>query len=245
MKISRKQVQDSIKVAFIAPETMRIGQRQLTAKQKKFCANIVDGQNATDSYKDAYNPPTANIQTIGNDAYKLKQDPRILNEINALALAKAASQYRSVEGVRAIAIQSLVEAMVDPNIKASERIQAARVVLTSLIPPAAAAAAIGSGDLKEKILAELKLMMNKDAQVIDSIADDDSLMAELMESGQNDAPGDYAEGTPTPPDQADENRDAGSLHIIPPIQSEISPDSPISPDLQDPALPIDSELPQE
>jgi hypothetical protein len=141
--------------------------------------------------------------------------------------------------VRAIAVQSLVEAMVDPKIKASERIQAARVVLTSLIPPAAVAAAIGSGALKDKILAELKLMMNKDAQVIDSVAEDDSLMAELMETGQNDAPDDSDEGTPTPPDQADEMPDAGSLHIIPPIQSEISPD------LQDPDLPIDSELPQE
>ena len=223
----------------MAPEPMRIGQRQLTAKQKKFCANIVDGQNATDSYKDAYNPPTATNQSIGNGAYKLKQDSRIVAEINALALAKAAAQYRSIEGVRAIAVQSLVEAMVDPNIKASERIQAARVVLTSLIPPTAVAAATGSGDLKEKILAELKLMMNKDAQVIDSIADDDSLMTELMESGQNDAPNDSDEGTPPLPDQIEENREAGSLHIIPPIQSEISPD------LQDPALPIDSEPPQE
>lgn len=245
MKLSRKQIQESIASAFVAPEPMRIGQRQLTTKQKKFCSNMADGQNATDSYRDAYNPPTATNQSIGNGAYKLKQDSRIVAEINALALAKAASQYRSVEGVRAIAIQSLVEAMVDPNIKASERIQAARVVLTSLIPPAAAAAAIGSGALKDKILAELKLMMNKDAQVIDSIADDDSLMAELMETSQNDAPVDSDEGAPTPPDQADKMRDAGSLHIIPPIQSEISPDSPISPDLQDPALPIDSELPQE
>jgi hypothetical protein len=239
MKISRKQVQDSIASSFVAPEPMRIGQRQLTAKQKKFCANLVDGKNATDSYKDAYAAPTATRQTLGNNAYMLKQDPRIISEINALALAKAASQYRSIEGVRAIAVQSLVEAMVDPTIKASERIQAARVVLTSLIPPTAVAAAIGSGALKDKILAELKLMMNKDAQVIDSIAEDNSLMAELMESGQNDAPDDSDEGTPTPPDQADENQDAGSLHIIPPIQSEISPD------LQDPALPIDSEPPQE
>jgi uncharacterized coiled-coil protein SlyX len=239
MKLSRKQIQDSIASSFVAPEPMRIGQRQLTAKQKKFCANVVDGKNATDSYKDAYNPPNATNQSIGNGAYKLKQDSRIVAEINALTLAKAASQYRSIEGVRAIAVQSLVEAMVDPKIKASERIQAARVVLTSLIPPTAVAAAIGSGALKDKILAELKLMMNKDAQTIDSIAEDDSLMAELMETGQNDAPDDSDEGTPPPPDQADEMPDAGSLHIIPPIQSEISPD------LQDPDLPIDSELPQE
>jgi hypothetical protein len=218
---------------------MRIGQRQLTAKQKKFCANIVDGQNATDSYKDAYNPPTANIQTIGNDAYKLKQDPRIINEINALALAKAASQYRSIEGVRAIAVQSLVEAMVDPKIKASERIQAARVVLTSLIPPKDVAAAIGSAALKDKILAELKAMMGQSGQVIEADAQDDSLMAELMETGQNDGPDDSDEGTPTPGTHFAEIQDAGSLHIIPPIQSEISPD------LQDPALPIDSEPPQE
>lgn len=235
---------------FVAPEPMRVGQRQLTAKQKKFCANIVDGQNATDSYKDAYNPATATRQTLGNDAYKLKQDPRIVNEINALALAKAASQYRSIEGVRAIAVQSLVEAMVDPNIKAAERIQAARVVLTSLIPPKDVAAAIGSGALKDKILAELKAMMGQSEQVIEAEAEaeDDSLMAELMETGQNDASDDFDEGTPAPSTQFAEKQDAGSLHIITPIQSE-NPANPvnsaISPDLQNPALPIDLEPPQE
>jgi hypothetical protein len=245
MKISRKQIQESMQGLFVAPEPMRIGQRQLTAKQKKFCANIVDGQNATNSYKDAYNPPSATNQTIGNGAYKLKKDHRIVAEINALALAKAASQYRSLEGVRAIAVQSLVEAMIDPSIKPSERIQAARVVLTSLIPPKDVAAAIGSAALKDKILAELKAMMSQGGQVIEADAHDDSLMAELMETGQNDAPDNSDEATPTPSTQFAENQDAGSLHIIPPIQSENSANSAISPDLQNPALPIDLEPPQE
>ena len=242
MKISRKQVQESMASSFVAPEPMRVGHRQLTAKQKKFCANIVDGQNATDSYKDAYNPPSATNQTIGNGAYKLKKDSRIVAEINPLALAKAASQYRSIEGVRAIAVQSLVEAMVDPSIKASERIQAARVVLTSLIPPKDVAAAIGSAALKDKILAELKAMMGQSGQVIEADAQDDSLMAELMETGQNDGPDDSDEGTPTPGTHFAENPDAGSLHIIPPIQSE----NPANlPDSEDSPMSIDTDLPQE
>ena len=245
MKISRKQIQESMQGLFVAPEPMRIGKRQLTAKQKKFCANIVDGKNATESYRDAYDPPSATNQTIGNGAYKLKKDHRIVAEINALALAKAASQYRSLEGVRAIAVQSLVEAMIDPSIKPSERIQAARVVLTSLIPPKDVAAAIGSGALKDKILAELKAMMSQGGQVIEAEAEDDSLMAELLETGQDDALGDSDEGTPTPSTQFAEKQDAGSLHIITPIQSENSANSAISPDLQNPALPIDLEPPQE
>lgn len=245
MKISRKQIQESMQGLFVAPEPMRVGQRQLTAKQKKFCANVVDGKNATESYKDAYAAPTATRQTLGNNAYMLKQDPRIISEINALALAKAASQYRSLEGVRAIAVQSLVEAMIDPSIKPSERIQAARVVLTSLIPPKDVAAAIGSGALKDKILAELKAMMGQGGQVIEADAQDDSLMAELMETGQNDASDNSDEGAPTPSTQFAEKQDAGSLHIITPIQSENSANSAISPDLQNPALPIDLEPPQE
>ena len=246
MKISRKQIQESMQGLFVAPEPMRVRQRQLTAKQKKFCANVVDGQNATESYRDAYNPPSATNQTIGNGAYKLKKDHRIVAEINALALAKAASQYRSLEGVRAIAVQSLVEAMIDPSIKPSERIQAARVVLTSLIPPKDVAAAIGSAALKDKILAELKVMMSNGGQVIEAEAEaDDSLMAELLETGQNDASDNSDEATPTPSTQFAKKQDAGSLHIIPPIQSENSANSAISPDLQNPALPIDLEPPQE
>jgi hypothetical protein len=177
----------------------------------------------------------------------LKQDPRIISEINALALAKAASQYRSLEGVRAIAVQSLVEAMIDPTIKPSERIQAARVVLTSLIPPKDVAAAIGSAALKDKILAELKVMMGQSGQVIEAEAEaeDDSLMAELMETGQDDAPDDSDEGAPAPSTQFAEKQGAGSLHIITPIQSENPANSAISPDLQNPALPIDLEPPQE
>ena len=245
MKISRKQIQESMQGLFVAPEPMRVGQRQLTAKQKKFCANVVDGQNATESYRDAYNPPSATNQTIGNGAYKLKKDHRIVAEINALALAKAASQYRSLEGVRAIAVQSLVEAMIDPSIKPSERIQAARVVLTSLIPPKDVAAAIGSAALKDKILAELKVMMSNGGQVIEAEQEDNGLMAELMETGQNDASDNSDEATPTPSTQFAKKQDAGSLHIITPIQSENSANSAISPDLQNPALPIDLEPPQE
>ena len=135
--------------------------------------------------------------------------------------------------------------MIDPSIKPSERIQAARVVLTSLIPPKDVAAAIGSGALKDKILAELKVMMSQGGQVIEAEAQDDSLMAELMETGQNDAPDDSDEGAPTPSTQFAEKQDAGSLHIITPIQSENSANSAISPDLQNPALPIDLEPPQE
>ena len=230
---------------FVAPEPMRVGTRQLTAKQKKFCANVVDGKNATQSYKDAYAAPTATRQTLGNNAYMLKQDPRIISEINALALAKAASQYRSLEGVRAIAVQSLVEAMIDPSIKPSERIQAARVVLTSLIPPKDVAAAIGSAALKDKILAELKVMMSGQVIEAEAEAEDNSLMAELLETGQNDASDNSDEATPTPSTQFAKKQEASSLHIIPPIQSENSANSAISPDLQNPALPIDLEPPQE
>ena len=135
--------------------------------------------------------------------------------------------------------------MVDPTIKAAERIQAARVVLTSLIPPKDVAAAIGSGALKDKILAELKVMMSGQVIEAEAEAEDNSLMAELMETGQNDAPDDSDEGAPTPSTQSAENREAGSLHIITPIQSENSANSAISPDLQNPALPIDLEPPQE
>ena len=135
--------------------------------------------------------------------------------------------------------------MIDPSIKPSERIQAARVVLTSLIPPKDVAAAIGSGALKDKILAELKAMMGQGGQVIEADAQDDSLMAELMETGQNDASDNSDEGAPTPSTQFAEKQEAGSLHIIPPIQSENSANSAISPDLQNPALPIDLEPPQE
>ena len=135
--------------------------------------------------------------------------------------------------------------MIDPSIKPSERIQAARVVLTSLIPPKDVAAAIGSAALKDKILAELKVMMGQSGQVIEAEQEDNGLMAELMETGQNDAPDDSDEGAPTPSTQFAEKQDAGSLHIITPIQSENSANSAISPDLQNPALPIDLEPPQE
>ena len=127
MKISRKQIKESLEKQGIE-STLLVRKGTLTTKQKKFAESIALGETGAQSYRIAYNPPTANNQTIGNDAYKLKQDPRIIREIEAYSLAIESSKYRTAEGMRGLVLQSLVSVLIDPDSKPSEKIQAAKIL---------------------------------------------------------------------------------------------------------------------
>ena len=59
-------------------------QRKLTPKQEKFCQNIVSGLNPAQAYKQAYNPPTANNNTIRVEAHDTLKSPNVSLRIEEL-----------------------------------------------------------------------------------------------------------------------------------------------------------------
>ena len=50
-----------------------VGMKPLTAKQEKFCQNLLSGMNQTEAYKNAYDCDNMQIETITNNAYMLSK----------------------------------------------------------------------------------------------------------------------------------------------------------------------------
>ena len=54
-----------------------VGMKPLTAKQEKFCQNLLSGMNQTEAYKNAYDCDNMQIETITNNAYMLSKNSDI------------------------------------------------------------------------------------------------------------------------------------------------------------------------
>jgi hypothetical protein len=240
MKISRKAIKESLKEQGIE-STLLVRKNTLTTKQKKFAESIALGETGAQSYRIAYNPPTANNQTIGNDAYKLKQDPRIIREIEAYSLAIESSKYRTAEGMRGLVLQSLVAVLIDPDSKPSEKIQAAKILgsvteVSAFTERKEITTINGSASIKAKIMAELKtIMLGSGQDITDIVGIDNSLLdelnsnvgksddlsaEELVESGKSSEFLDNMEGTTPQPPRIEESEVVSMEHIIPLKQSD-------------------------
>ena len=249
MKISRKQIKESLEQQGIE-STLLVRKNTLTNKQKKFAESIALGETGAQSYRIAYNPPTANNQTIGNDAYKLKQDPRIIREIEAYSLAIEAAKYRTSEGMRGLVLQSLVAVLIDPDSKNSDKLAAAKILgsvteVSAFTERKEITTINGSATIKAKIMAELKsLILGSGQDITDIVGIDNSLMdelrvnvvesidlsqEELVESGKMVSIDGFEEGTVPQPPRIEESEVASMEHIITDKQSHSDSNSQNTP----------------
>jgi hypothetical protein len=193
---------------------LRIGKSELTAKQRKFAEGIALGETGAGAYRKAYNT-TAKPKSVGTDASKLKANPRILQEIEAYALANEAAKYRSSESLRNLVIQSLVQVVLSPTAKESTKVGAAKVLGTvvgvdAFVERKQITHVQDSKAIRDKILGELKtITLNlDDALDVDATA----LLAELA-GDDDDRPTDAeiqpeigeTHPTPTPQSQGEDS----------------------------------------
>lgn len=219
--LSRAQARKAIKEMPIE-QILLVGKSDLTAKQKLFAKSVALGETGAESYRIAYSDKGLK-KTQGDEASRLKSDPRISAEIEAYMLANEAAKYRTAESLRNLVIQSLTQVLINPDTKDAQRVQAAKVLGT--VTEVAAFTerrevinSSGSAAIKEKILAELKtLMLGSNGDVTDIDADD--LLSELAPSTQPDdmenVMPDSDEPTHPRPPQTEESRSQDSLHINP------------------------------
>lgn len=217
--LSRAQARKAIKEMPIE-QILLVGKSDLTAKQKLFAKSVALGETGAESYRIAYSDKGLK-KTQGDEASRLKSDPRISAEIEAYMLANEAAKYRTAESLRNLVIQSLTQVLINPDTKDAQRVQAAKVLGT--VTEVAAFTerrevinSSGSAAIKEKILAELKtLMLGSNGDVTDIDADD--LLSELAPSTQPDdmenVMPDSDEPTHPRPPQTEESRSQDSLHI--------------------------------
>ena len=101
----------------------------LTPKQKRFAEEIVKGETGAGAYRKAYNPK-GKPKTIANDAYKLKSRPDISATIEAINRANEVMKYQTAEGLRSLAVSTLVDVLTNPETSQAVKVQCARTIGT-------------------------------------------------------------------------------------------------------------------
>ena len=90
-KLTRQQVKEALKSADVST-LLTNSSRTLTHKQKTFAKELALGSTGADAYRKAYNTK-AKAKVVGDSASKLKKDPRIMSEIDAI---KEAIEFRKL-----------------------------------------------------------------------------------------------------------------------------------------------------
>ena len=179
--------------------SLRIGKTGLTAKQKKFAeAVVLEGMNNREAYRTAYDhagkPETASVE-----AWKLRQNPKVAQTIEALERAKELAAWQSAESLRSLVISTLTEIATDEHTKAATRVSAVKVLGTVVGVDAFRETkriehVQDSGEIKAQIMDQLRTLMLGSQDAVD--VDADSLLAEL--SG-DDSAGAEPHSAPTTP----------------------------------------------
>ena len=186
----------------------------LTPKQKRFAEEIVKGETGAGAYRKAYNPK-GKPKTIANDAYKLKSRPDISATIEAITRANEVMKYQTAEGLRSLAVSTLVDVLTNPETSQAVKVQCARTIGTmtevSLFTHRTESKVIHSSeDIKAKILKEISSLMNSSAE--DVIARDaDSLLNELTAPQLTE----HAQSTNEQEHEAGENFQDAQTHPAP------------------------------
>lgn len=225
-KISKREIREGLEE--IPIEQILLGTtktQQLTHKQKTFAKQVALGKTKTDAYRIAYDT-NAKPSTQSVDAHKVSNNPKVSNMIEAYKRAFEAREYRKPERLRELVIHQLTEMALDPDVKDAQRIKSLELLgkvseVGAFTERKETKVIHESSKIKEKLLDQLKTIINIDAKEID--ADDaDELLREISDS-RNAEPTDQkhesTDPTHSPPPYIDLPTGGSAIHINPHIQS--------------------------
>jgi hypothetical protein len=181
MTLSRKAIREALETTPI--ETILGAQSKgLTPKMKRFAKEVATGSTKADAYRKAYKAD-ASKRTLACKPYELMRDERIQREIEAYQLAITSAELREPAQLKALLVQQLVQHSLDPDFPPAQKVQCLKLI-GSLFEVGAfeerktVTQITSSEDARAKVMHELRLLMNQDAEDATMI-EADSLMAEL------------------------------------------------------------------
>lgn len=216
-RLSRKAIKQALETVPIDQVLSVPG--ELTHKQREFARLVASGEKGAVAYRKTYDTKT-HKKGQGDQASRLKQNPRVSAEIEAYRLANEAAKYRTPQQLRELIIHSLVQVVIDPDAKHAQKVQAAKVLGTvaevgAFVTRTEHRIIKSSEDARAQVLAKLREVLT-DGATDAALIDADSLARELMTPDAN-AP--TAEGPlPTPQNAVQESHHA--IHTIPHNQNQ-------------------------
>lgn len=228
---------------------MMVPKGTLTTRQRRFAEAVAAGETGAAAYRAAYNTK-ASPHSQSNDATRLKRHPVISQQIDALRLANEAMKYADAASIRQLVIQSLIQTVIDPDVKHATKVQAAKVLgnvteIAAFTERKEISHVQGSGAIRDQIMDQLKtvILSSGDVETIDADRLLSELAADPINPANQNAPGDnptlsgdalFATGTPP-----------ATMHSIPHERSQLesNEDPPLSPETPTPRGDIFGEKP--
>ena len=185
------QSRGGIEAALIVPKGT------LTTKQRKFAEAIAAGETGAAAYRAAYDTQ-AKPQVQSHEAHKLRNNPKIAMQIEALALANEAAKYADAVSIRQLVISSLIQTVIDPDVKAATRVSAAKILgnvteVAAFTQRSEVTHVKDSGSIRDQIMQQLKTVIIDASDAVD--VDADALLGELTGEKPAESIGDGADRT--------------------------------------------------
>lgn len=214
-KLSRAQIKEGLEQ--IPMETLLQGASgtapNLTAKQIAFAKELALGKTTkAGAYRKAYNSK-GNPKSVGTKASVLSTDDRIRVAVESFRAAERFKEYQTPAQLRSLVVNQLTQHVLDPEFPPAQRVQCLKLLgsvaeIGLFVDRKETLVVHQSSDIRQRLLDQLKTVINSDAQDITPNDDADSLLAEIAKG---------ADATPTvPAPPADgEEVPAVVLHNIP------------------------------
>lgn len=225
-KITKREIREGLED--IPIEQILLGsanQRELTHKQKTFAKQVALGKPKAEAYRHAYDTK-AKPPSVASDAHRLANKPDISLMIEAYKRAFEAREYRNPERLRELVIHQLTEMALNPEVKDAQRIKSLELLgkvaeVGAFMDRKETKVIHESSKIKEKLLDQIKTIINIDAKEIN--ADDaDELLKEIAgnrETTAADHEPESTDPTTTRPPIFDHAEGGSPIHSIPHTQS--------------------------
>ena len=223
-KITKREIREGLEQIPIEQILLgSVGDKQLTHKQKTFAKQVALGKPKAQAYKIAYDT-NGNPITASANAQKLMGDTRIKLLVEAYTRAFEAREYQKPERLRELVIHQLTEMALNPEVKDAQRIRSLELLgkvseVGAFTERKETKVIHESSKIKEKLLEQLKTIINVDATEVDN---GESLLRELSGQNQDEEKPENAEPTTTRPPDIDHAEEGSVIHSIPHIQSASS-----------------------
>ena len=220
-KITKREIREGLEQ--IPIEQLLLGSantRELTHKQKTFAKQVALGKPKTEAYRIAYDTK-GKKSTQAVNAHVVSNNENVKLMIEAYKRAFEAREYQKPERLRELVIHQLTEMALNPEVKDAQRIRSLELLgkvseVGAFMDRKETKVIHESSKIKERLLDQLKNIINVDASEID---EGDSLLRELSGSNPTESEGQTEDPTTTRPPKNDHAEHEMYIHINPNTQS--------------------------
>lgn len=220
-KITKREIREGLEN--IPIEQLLLGSantRELTHKQKTFAKQVALGKPKTEAYRIAYDTK-GKKSTQAVNAHVVSNNENVKLMIEAYKRAFEAREYQKPERLRELVIHQLTEMALNPEVKDAQRIRSLELLgkvseVGAFMDRKETKVIHESSKIKERLLDQLKTIINVDASEID---EGESLLRELSGNDPTESKGQTEDPTTTRPPKNDHAEHGTYIHINPNTQS--------------------------